>query len=174
MTECRLSWTKTFCAGECFCRFPSIFAGDPNPIPNLTGAPCANAYMPRQPAMRKGELTRMAGRYERQGNLQVRLMLQFLIAAKRNTKQFHFEALKPNASSTDLCGEGLSRRKFQQSVNRGFFYVWAVQQSRGTTPVAPHTAAQKVFPRRRRHASHIPQTLLASTTSTQTLFPVDS
>ena len=53
------------------------------------------------------------------------LMLQFKAAAKRTTQDFFFEGLKPNASATDLCGEGLCRKRLQQSVDRGFFYVWA-------------------------------------------------
>ena len=38
---------------------------------------------------------------------------------------FAFHALKPNVSPTDLCGEGLCRKKLQVSIDRGFFYVWA-------------------------------------------------
>jgi len=60
--------------------------------------------------------------------LHVHLMLQFRSTIdRRNLSCFVFEGLRPNASEggRDLCGEGLGGRRFQLSVDRGFFYVWA-------------------------------------------------
>ncbi|CAE8675765.1 unnamed protein product [Polarella glacialis] len=53
------------------------------------------------------------------------LMLQFKAQVDRTTATFVYERIRPNASVADLCGEGMGRRKPQQSMNRGFFYVWA-------------------------------------------------
>ena len=44
---------------------------------------------------------------------------------RRYSKQFRFESLTPRADAHDLLNEGLSRRKLQESLDRGFFYVWA-------------------------------------------------
>jgi len=51
--------------------------------------------------------------------------IQFLSAVDRTAAGFAFENIKPNASTCDYCGEGLSRKRMQDSINRGFFYVWA-------------------------------------------------
>ena len=59
------------------------------------------------------------------GKFHVHLMLQFFSAHERVVTPFWYKGMKPNASSHDLCGEGMSGRKLQQSLNRGFFYVWA-------------------------------------------------
>jgi hypothetical protein len=53
------------------------------------------------------------------------LMLQFHQKVDRTTVSFKFDGKLPNASSTDLCGEGFGRKKPQQSIDRGMFYVWA-------------------------------------------------
>ena len=53
------------------------------------------------------------------------LMLQFTSATHRQVDEFCFEKCRPNASTTDLCGEGLCRKQWQRSVDRGFFYVYA-------------------------------------------------
>jgi hypothetical protein len=38
---------------------------------------------------------------------------------------FAFEGIAPRVDQNDLCGEGLCRKKVQESVDRGFFYVFA-------------------------------------------------
>ena len=35
------------------------------------------------------------------------------------------ERERPNASTQDYLGEALCRKKLQQSIDRGMFYVWA-------------------------------------------------
>ena len=61
----------------------------------------------------------------KEGKPHFHLMLQFARAVDRTTAAFAFEGLRPNARPTDLCGEGLCRKKMQVSIDRGFFYVWA-------------------------------------------------
>lgn len=55
----------------------------------------------------------------------VHLMLQFFAQVDKTARSFVFEGVTPNAQPSDLCGEGLCRRKLQTSIDRGFFYVWA-------------------------------------------------
>lgn len=56
----------------------------------------------------------------------VHVMLQFVGASdSRHVGQFEFGCSRPNASTTDLCGEGLCRKQLQRSIDRGFFYVYA-------------------------------------------------
>ena len=59
------------------------------------------------------------------GALHAHVMLQFRLAVDKTASPFAFGGLKPNISPTDLCGEGLRRKKLQSSIDRGFFYVWA-------------------------------------------------
>ena len=59
------------------------------------------------------------------GKLHFHLYLQFTSASHRKSKQFRFENLTPRADTHDLLGEGVSKRKVQESLDRGFFYVWA-------------------------------------------------
>ena len=60
------------------------------------------------------------------GKPHVHLMVQFHKALdSRVVDVFSFAAARPNASSTDLCGEGLSGRQLQRSIDRGMFYVFA-------------------------------------------------
>ena len=61
----------------------------------------------------------------KQARLHIHLMLQFLFAGNYNTARFVFEGLKPNASPNDLLGDGYSRRKLQESLDRAMFYCWA-------------------------------------------------
>ena len=62
----------------------------------------------------------------KEGNLHFHLMLQFdSDTIDTYSKEFAFEGLYPNASTNDLLGEGFSRRFWQDSINRGFFYVFA-------------------------------------------------
>ena len=57
--------------------------------------------------------------------LHIHLYLQFLTTVDRALTGFVIEGIKPNASTMDYCGEGLCRKRLQESINRGFFYVWA-------------------------------------------------
>ena len=59
------------------------------------------------------------------GSPHAHLMVQFTTDRDVSVKDFVFQGISPNASTTDLCGEGFCRKRFQQSVNRGMFYVWA-------------------------------------------------
>ena len=43
----------------------------------------------------------------------------------RTAKTFLFEGVTPNAQTNDLLGDGWNKAKWQESVDRGFFYVWA-------------------------------------------------
>ena len=53
------------------------------------------------------------------------LMLQFHKAQERKAQTFVFLGVRPNARPNDLLGEGFCKKKLQQSLDRGFFYVWA-------------------------------------------------
>ena len=63
------------------------------------------------------------------GKLHIHVMLQFIRKANCMSRRFAFDGILPNAGPNnaggDLCGEGLSRKLLQQSIDRGFFYVWA-------------------------------------------------
>ena len=60
------------------------------------------------------------------GKYHIHLMLQFWsVLEERTVDMFKFGQSRPNASTNDLCGEGQCRKRHQQSVDRGFFYVWA-------------------------------------------------
>ena len=59
------------------------------------------------------------------GRLHAHIYLQFGRKVDRTSRSFAFEGVAPRADPNDLCGEGLSRKKVQESINRGFFYVWA-------------------------------------------------
>ena len=60
------------------------------------------------------------------GKPHVHIMLQFHAASEwREVDGFCFGAARPNASTTDVCGEGLCRAQLQRSIDRGMFYVWA-------------------------------------------------
>ena len=57
--------------------------------------------------------------------LHVHVYLQFAAKVDRTLHAFMFEGIRPNASTLDHCGEGICRKRLQESINRGFFYVWA-------------------------------------------------
>ena len=59
------------------------------------------------------------------GRLHAHLMLQFWVKQDRSSRAFAFEGINPNASAHDYLGEGVGRRNPQQSIDRGFFYVFA-------------------------------------------------
>ena len=61
----------------------------------------------------------------KKGKFHAHLMLQFRGQVDRTTAAFCFEGLRPNTRTTDLCGEGLCRKRLQMSIDRGFFYVFA-------------------------------------------------
>ena len=69
----------------------------------------------------------------RNETLRGHLMLQFTSAKDISVNTFIFMGIRPNASNMDLCGEGLCRKKPQQSIDRGFFYVWANKIGTQTT-----------------------------------------
>ncbi|CAE7245581.1 unnamed protein product, partial [Symbiodinium natans] len=59
------------------------------------------------------------------GDCHLHLMVQFTSAVDCGSARFIFEGVRPNASPNDYLGEGVCRKKLQQSINRGMFYVWA-------------------------------------------------
>ena len=52
-------------------------------------------------------------------------MLQFHQVCDTASRVFTFEGIPPNASSNDYLNEGMGKRNPQQSIDRGFFYVFA-------------------------------------------------
>ena len=52
-------------------------------------------------------------------------MLQFAQQRDVTLAGFVFEGLRPNGRPNDLCGEGLCRKRLQQSIDRGMFFVFA-------------------------------------------------
>ena len=65
------------------------------------------------------------------GSLHVHTYLQFSRAVvNTTTATFAFEGIVVGrADPHDLLGEGLCKKKMQQSMDRGFFYVWADKKS---------------------------------------------
>ncbi len=43
----------------------------------------------------------------------------------RSSRSFAFEGLSPRVDPNDLGGEGMCKKRLQESINRGMFYVWA-------------------------------------------------
>ena len=62
--------------------------------------------------------------YETEG-LHTHLVLKFRRKVDRTSKSFAFEGCTPNVRKGDYLGEGLCKKRYQQSVNRGFWYVFA-------------------------------------------------
>ena len=60
-----------------------------------------------------------------EGGCHIHLMLQFTTAQCRSSCRFMFEGVRPNCSPNDYLNEGVCRKKMQQSIDRGMFYVWA-------------------------------------------------
>jgi hypothetical protein len=58
-------------------------------------------------------------------NLHIHVYLQFRNDVDKTVKGFVFEGISPRADPNDLCGEGICRKRVQDSINRGCFYVWA-------------------------------------------------
>ena len=59
------------------------------------------------------------------GNLHAHVMMQFKKEVDLTTHGFQFKGKKPRADANDVLGEGWGGKRFQKSVDRGFFYVWA-------------------------------------------------
>ena len=59
------------------------------------------------------------------GKLHAHLMLQFFSEVDCTTQRFFFDGLRPSARPNDLLGEGFAVKRWQTSVDRGHFYVWA-------------------------------------------------
>lgn len=57
--------------------------------------------------------------------LHTHLFLQFRQQVDKTARSFAFEGLVPNVRVGDYLGEGFNGKRQQQSVNRGFFYVFA-------------------------------------------------
>lgn len=76
----------------------------------------------------------------------IHLMLQFCSTVDKTAAAFCFESVKPNVQPTDLCGEGLSRKKLQSSIDRGFFYVWADKVGTARAPDGEICVAGNYFP----------------------------
>jgi len=57
--------------------------------------------------------------------LHTHLVLQFRQQVDKTARSFAFEGLVPNVRVGDYLGEGVNGKRQQQSVNRGFFYVFA-------------------------------------------------
>ena len=53
------------------------------------------------------------------------LVMKFAHKVDTTVHAFAFEGLRPNARDGDYLGEGLCKRRYEQSVNRGFWYVYA-------------------------------------------------
>ena len=68
------------------------------------------------------------------GRVHLHLMLQFRHTVDRVATGFIFQGRRPNVSTNDYCGEGFCKKKMQQSIDRGMFYVWA--EKIGTLHVA--------------------------------------
>lgn len=62
------------------------------------------------------------------GRLHLHLYLQFSKQLKRVAKTFAFEGVVPNASSNNYLDESTKGKNFQQSLDRGFFYVFAEKE----------------------------------------------
>ena len=88
------------------------------------------AYVCRQ--LRSWGVSRWCATLEKSeaGKLHVHLALQFQTCVNRWSKFFAWGERFPNASSHDYLGQGLNKnpRFIQQSVDRGFFYVYAAKE----------------------------------------------
>ena len=78
-------------------------------------------------SLRSWAVTRWTATLEtnKDGSHHAHLMLQFTTQKHRSSKDFFFEALRPNVAANDLLGEGFSKKRWQASVDRAHFYCWA-------------------------------------------------
>ena len=66
------------------------------------------------------------------GKHHLHLMVEFFKKVDRTAPYFAFEGRCPNARANDLLGEAWCGRRWQASVDRGHFYVYA--NKKGTVP----------------------------------------
>ncbi|CAE7641355.1 unnamed protein product [Symbiodinium pilosum] len=59
------------------------------------------------------------------GSCHMHIMVQFTAAQDCGCGRFIFEGVRPNCSPNAYLNEGVCRKKVQQSIDRGMFYVWA-------------------------------------------------
>lgn len=68
----------------------------------------------------------------RKQKLHTHLMLQFYKKVDCGHRYFSFGPIPPNAGPNglgrDLCGQGIDTKRYQQSVDRGMFYVFAAKK----------------------------------------------
>ena len=84
------------------------------------------------------------------GTYHLHLMLQFCAEKEATVASFAFEGAIPNAAANDLLGEGWGGRHYQQSLDRGFFYVWADKEGKAAS-ANPDLATHRLSrPRHRR------------------------
>ena len=58
-------------------------------------------------------------------SLHIHLYVQFHRQVDKTTQSFIFEGISPRADTNDYLGQGQGKRNAQQSMDRGFFYVFA-------------------------------------------------
>ena len=59
------------------------------------------------------------------GTLHIHLYVQFHRQVDKTTQSFIFEGISPRADTNDYLGQGQGKRNAQQSMDRGFFYIFA-------------------------------------------------
>ena len=57
--------------------------------------------------------------------MHIHLMLQFHRKVDRLMKGFAFEGVHPRCDGNDICGQGICKKRLQESIDRGMFYVFA-------------------------------------------------
>ena len=80
------------------------------------------------------------------GTYHLHVMLQFHKAKDRNSESFRFEGVCPNARPNDLLGEGWGGKRLQQSLDRGFFYVWADKEGTARSETGDPCVAANYWP----------------------------
>jgi hypothetical protein len=73
-------------------------------------------------------------------------MLQFRKSEERTLTSFKYKDSRPDASTNDLCGQGQCRKKLQQSLDRGFFYVYADKKGTVRNSAGKECTAANYFP----------------------------
>jgi len=81
--------------------------------------------------VRNWAATLETGKNER---LHIHLMVQFSSSTDTTSRRFAFESLIPQAEPNTLLGDGFCRRRIQDSLDRGMFYVWADKVGTHRTP----------------------------------------
>ena len=77
------------------------------------------AFVSRQLQQWKAKHWRATLETNADGTYHAHMTLQLHSQQDCLVKKFAFEALTPNAQTNDLCGDGLRRKKLQQSIDRG-------------------------------------------------------